>query len=157
MSLSGFIFPRPSIERLRSTYSGIMNEYYVYLLRCKDGTIYVGVTNDYQKRFHEHQIGLHSDSYTYSRRPVKLLHVATFNDVHEAIAWEKHVKRWSNSKKLALARYDENALHILAKKRFPLRSQRRSAGIRWRRLQSTRASLRRLLRNRLLGVTNTNS
>ncbi|MSR87187.1 GIY-YIG nuclease family protein [Candidatus Peribacteria bacterium] len=115
-----------------------MYEYFVYLLECADKTIYVGVTNDYQRRLYEHQAGLHPDSYTFTRRPVKLVYVATFNDIHEAISWEKHVKRWSNSKKAALAEGDEAALHVLAKKKFPPKWKRYHASIRSREARSTR-------------------
>ncbi len=130
-----------------------MREYFVYQLQCSDGTIYVGVTNDYQRRLHEHQTGLHSDSHTYTRRPVKLLYVATFNSIHEAIAWEKHLKRWGRSKKVALAKNDGAALHVLSKKKFPPRFNRKLAGIRLRRLQGIRASIRSLFHNELLGTT----
>ena len=107
-----------------------MNEYFIYLLECSDKTIYVVVTNDYRRRFFEHQTGMHSDSYTFTRRPLRLVHVETFNDIHEAIAREKHVKRWSNAKKTALAEGNENRLSELAKKRFPPKWKRYHASVR---------------------------
>ncbi|NOS67305.1 MAG: GIY-YIG nuclease family protein [Candidatus Peribacteraceae bacterium] len=128
-------------------------EYSVYLLECSDKTIYVGVTNDYQKRVYEHETGIHPDSYTFSRRPVRLIYVASFKDIHDAIAWEKHVKRWSREKKLALAQNNENALHVLAKKKFPPRFARHLAGIRLRRLQQIRFSLRLRLHRTVCLVT----
>lgn len=130
-----------------------MNDYFVYLLQCVDRTIYVGVTNDFQRRLCEHQLGLHPDSYTYSRRPVQLLHVAMFNDIYEAIAWEKHVKRWSHSKKAAWAKGDEVSLHVLSKKKFPVRTQRSYASLRRKNISCLRASLRSRLRRELLGMT----
>lgn len=79
-----------------------MREYYVYILRCRDGSYYTGVTNDYVLRFSQHQEGLDPSCYTFARRPLQLVYVAAFGDVNEAIAWEKQVKRWSRRKKEAL-------------------------------------------------------
>ena len=151
--LCEFIFSWGSFCEEYFPYSDLMNEYFVYLLKCADGSIYVGVTNDYRARLHEHRSGTHPDSYTFSRRPIELLYVATFNDIHEAIAWEKHVKRWSHSKKEALAKGNESALHILAKKRFPSRNKRRIASLRTRNIASLRFSLRCSLREQLLEMT----
>ena len=81
-----------------------MREYYVYMLECCDGSYYVGITNDYQRRVAEHQSGTNLKSYTSKRLPVALVYVATFHDVVEAIAWEKHIKKWTRRKKQALAR-----------------------------------------------------
>ena len=48
--------------------------YFVYILECSDKTLYVGVTNDYERRLYEHQNGDDKKSYTFRRRPVKLLY-----------------------------------------------------------------------------------
>lgn len=92
--------------------------YYVYILRCADGTYYTGVTNNLDRRFAEHQSGLHKDSYTYSRRPVELKWFAQFNNVHTAIAKEKQIKKWSQAKKEALINDDWDSVQRLAKKIF---------------------------------------
>lgn len=76
-----------------------MKEYYVYILQCRDGSYYTGVTNDYQRRLEEHQIGESPTAYTFKRRPVKLVYVAAFKDVDDAIIWETKVKGWSRVKK----------------------------------------------------------
>lgn len=76
-----------------------MKEYFVYILRCADGSYYTGITNDVQTRVGQHQIGSDPKAYTHTRRPVTLVYSATFGDVHEAIAWEKQVKGWSRKKK----------------------------------------------------------
>ncbi|MGV0965422.1 GIY-YIG nuclease family protein [Empedobacter falsenii] len=44
--------------------------YYVYIIKCSDNSYYVGVTNNLQKRINEHNDGIDSMSYTFSRRPV---------------------------------------------------------------------------------------
>jgi putative endonuclease len=88
--------------------------FYVYMVRCGDGTFYTGVTNDLHKRLREHNNGIFPSCYTYKRRPVELVYSCHFQYVSEAISWEKHLKRWSRKKKEALVRGDEEALHKLA-------------------------------------------
>jgi putative endonuclease len=90
-------------------------DFYVYIVECADGSYYTGITNNFERRIAEHNAGLDHGSYTFSRRPVVLAHVAHFSDVWEAIAWEKHVKRWSRAKKKALIKKDEKALRALAR------------------------------------------
>lgn len=74
----------------------------VYIIKCSDGTYYTGVTNDLERRLTEHNEGHNPLSYTYTRRPVKLMFAAGFNDPQEAINFEKQVKGWSRKKKEAL-------------------------------------------------------
>ncbi len=80
-----------------------MKFYYVYILLCSDGLTYTGITNDVARRFDEHQQGLNNSCFTYKRRPVKLIFHQEFNDVEQAIYFEKKIKKWSSKKKLALA------------------------------------------------------
>ncbi len=91
---------------------------FVYILRCADDSYYTGVTTDIKKRLHEHVSGEHPKSYTYSRRPVKLVFYASFMDIRQAIEKEKQIKRWSRSKKEALINGEYDALPNLAKKKF---------------------------------------
>ena len=77
--------------------------YYVYILECSDGTFYTGISNNVSRRFIEHQKGINIDCYTYFRRPVKLVFQQDFMDVEQAIYFEKKIKKWSHSKKKALA------------------------------------------------------
>ena len=91
-----------------------MRDYFVYMLRCSDGSYYVGVTNDYQKRFAEHQAAKDPKSYTSRRRPVELVYLATFGAIIDAIHWEKQIKRWSRKKKEALITDERYKLHHLA-------------------------------------------
>lgn len=92
--------------------------YYVYIVRCSDGMYYTGITNNYERRVAEHNEGKDEKSFTFSRRPVVLVHTASFEDVFEAIAWEKTVKRWSRKKKEALIAGELERLPALAKKDF---------------------------------------
>ncbi|WP_330097993.1 MULTISPECIES: GIY-YIG nuclease family protein [Maribacter] len=91
-----------------------MKAYYVYILECNDGMLYTGVTNDVTRRVDEHQKGLNKTCFTYKRRPVKLLWHEMFNDIEQAIFFEKKIKKWSKAKKQALAHGDEKMLRILA-------------------------------------------
>lgn len=85
-------------------------EYWVYILRCADGSYYTGVTNDVINRVWQHQLGMIKNCYTYTRRPVKFVYTEWTNDIGAAIYREKQIKRWSRKKKDALARGDEVSL-----------------------------------------------
>ena len=79
-----------------------MKQYFVYILKCSDNSYYTGVTNDIELRFSQHQSGKFPESYTYKRRPVELVFFYIFNDIIQAIAFEKQVKGWSRKKKEAI-------------------------------------------------------
>jgi len=76
--------------------------FYVYILKCADGSYYTGVTNDIELRFKQHNAGIDPTSYTYSRRPVELVFMNEFKYIDQAIAFEKQVKGWSRKKKEAI-------------------------------------------------------
>jgi putative endonuclease len=80
-----------------------MRLYYVYMLRCFDGTFYVGVSSDIHRRVAEHHHGAFPSCYTYNRRPLRLASVSEFHWIDEAIAFEKRLKNWSHRKKRAFA------------------------------------------------------
>ena len=92
-----------------------MQEFYVYILRCSDGSFYTGHTDDLAKRMAEHQ-DLHYPCYTSSRLPIELIFHATFGARDEAIAAERQVKGWNRAKKQALADNDFERLHMCTKK-----------------------------------------
>ncbi|AZA80438.1 hypothetical protein C1637_23110 [Chryseobacterium lactis] len=79
-----------------------MKQYFVYILRCSDNSYYTGVTSDIETRFSQHQSGKFPESYTHKRRPVELVFFCVFNDINQAIAFEKQVKGWSRNKKEAI-------------------------------------------------------
>jgi putative endonuclease len=101
-----------------------MKEYFVYILRCNDGSYYTGVTHDYEKRFAEHMEGIDPSAYTHNRRPLELVYVATFWDVNEAIAWETRVKGWSRKKKEALIAREYETLPELSKRQTPFQKKK---------------------------------
>jgi putative endonuclease len=76
--------------------------------------LYTGITNDISRRFNEHQEGLNISCFTYKRRPLTLIFHQEFNEVNQAIYFEKRIKKWSSEKKLALASNDFEMLQILA-------------------------------------------
>ena len=94
-----------------------MNEYYTYILECADAKFYVGVTNDLNRRMQEHSSGVNKNSWTFNRRPLKLVYYEKFHDVNQAIAWEKQIKGWRRAKKIALIKGDWNSLPLLAKRK----------------------------------------
>jgi putative endonuclease len=95
-----------------------MNTYYVYMLLCADGSFYVGVTNELEVRIGQHQFGIDPHCYTFSRRPLKLVHSSDFRNVDDAIAWEKQLKGWSRAKKQALVESDWHRISRLARNAY---------------------------------------
>ena len=93
---------------------------YVYMLRCSDGSFYVGSTRDLATRVHQHQIGLGAE-YTSTRRPVELVWHEEYENVGLAYSREKQVQNWSRRKRLALIDRAYEALPDLAKKDFTRR------------------------------------
>jgi putative endonuclease len=91
-----------------------MKRYYVYILECSDKLLYTGITNNIERRVDEHNSGLKKSGFTHKRRPVTLKFHQEFNDVNQAIYFEKKVKRWSAQKKRALIEGDFELLQILA-------------------------------------------
>ena len=80
-----------------------MKTYYVYMVQCFDGTFYVGVTNDVERRYGEHSYGIDPTCYTFSRRPLQLVYVGEFTEIYDASAFEKKLKGWTHRKKRAFA------------------------------------------------------
>jgi putative endonuclease len=89
---------------------------FVYIVKCKDDSYYTGVTNNVEKRVIEHNTGLVKKSYTFSRRPVKVVYSQEFRDMNQAIRFEKQVKGWSRAKKKALIEDDFEKLVRLSNK-----------------------------------------
>ena len=78
-----------------------MNQYYVYILTNKSGTLYVGFTNDIKKRLYQHRQKLVT-GFTQKYNIDRLLYFETFGDPVSAIAREKQIKPWRRTKKLNL-------------------------------------------------------
>lgn len=79
-----------------------MHTYYVYILtNVKRNVMYIGVTNDLERRVSEHRNG-EGGAFTRRYRVSTLVYVEEFQFVDEAIAREKQIKGWRRSKKDAL-------------------------------------------------------
>ena len=76
--------------------------YFVYIVQCSDNSYYTGVTNSVERRVYEHNNSNDDSSYTFDKRPVKLIFYQPFQDIHQAIAFEKQLKGWTRKKKEAL-------------------------------------------------------
>jgi len=74
---------------------------YVYILRCRDGTLYTGWTNDLQKRIAAHSAG-RGAKYTKARLPVSLIYSEVFATKQEAMQREYAVKQLSRQQKITL-------------------------------------------------------
>ncbi len=74
---------------------------YTYILRCADGSLYTGWTNDLPRRLAAHNAG-RGGKYTRSHRPVELVYYETFSTREEAMHREAVIKRLSRAEKLEL-------------------------------------------------------
>ena len=79
-----------------------MNRYYIYILaNTSDTTLYIGVTNDLERRVAEHRSGM-IPGFTQKYNCHKLVYFEEYSDVEQAIAREKQLKKWSRTKKDSL-------------------------------------------------------
>jgi putative endonuclease len=76
--------------------------YHVYILQCADASLYVGCTNDLEKRLKQHNESKWGAHYTKIRRPVTLKYSETFNSLGEARRREQELKGWRREKKVDL-------------------------------------------------------
>ncbi len=79
-----------------------MNTYYVYILTNKrNGTLYVGVTNNIERRVYEHEQGL-VEGFTKKYGIHHLVYHEATNDINAAMQREKQIKKWNRKWKLKL-------------------------------------------------------
>ncbi|MEP9359175.1 GIY-YIG nuclease family protein [Sphingomonas sp. KR3-1] len=90
--------------------------FYTYMLRCNDGSYYIGHTEDLDVRLAQHQRGT-LPGYTHTRRPVELVWCEAFATRYEALAAERQIKGWSRAKKEALIAGDWARISELARNR----------------------------------------
>lgn len=90
--------------------------FYVYILRCADGSYYTGHTDDLERRVAEHQSGA-LPGYTHDRRPVELMWAQDFPTRIDALERERQVKDWSRAKKEALFAGDWQSVSVAARSR----------------------------------------
>jgi len=75
--------------------------YFVYILKCENGTLYTGITNDVARRFEEHKNGK-GGHYTRSSKVVSILYKEEHPDKSSALKREAQIKGWRREKKFAL-------------------------------------------------------
>ena len=85
--------------------------WYVYIVECADKKLYIGLTDNIDRRFREHQ---HKGSHFTSYNPAaKILHQESFQSKSLAAKREQQLKGWTRRKKLALANSDLGLLKKL--------------------------------------------
>ncbi len=98
-----------------------MKSFFVYLLRCGDGSYYCGHTDDLVLRVHQHEDG--DIGYTSTRKPIEIVWQGEFETREGALAFELQVKGWSRAKTEALIRGDWDAIKNLAKSTNPIQAK----------------------------------
>ena len=78
--------------------------YYLYILRCKDDSLYTGIAVDLVRRVKEHNSSALGAKYTRGRRPVKLVFSQKFRNRSAALREEARIKKLSRSEKLYLVK-----------------------------------------------------
>ena len=91
--------------------------WFCYMVRCRDGSFYVGISKDVEERVKRHNWGV-GPSYTAERRPLKLVWSRPYPDAETARKREKEIMGWSRAKKLEL----------MAKARRQSEAQKRADG-----------------------------
>ena len=87
-----------------------MKSFYVYILSNAGRTLYIGVTNNLERRMYEHKNKL-INGFTKKYNLTKLVHYETTWDIREAIYREKQLKGWLRSKKIALIEEEKGKKH----------------------------------------------
>jgi putative endonuclease len=77
-------------------------DYYVYILASRSRELYIGVTNDINRRLAEHRAGINLDDHAYRHEIVRLVHLERTSDAREAIRREKQLKGWRRMRKIEL-------------------------------------------------------
>ncbi len=75
--------------------------YYLYILECKDGTLYTGITTDVERRFSEHK-NKKGGHYTSAREVVRIAYTEEYPNRSAASKREAEIKGWTREKKMEL-------------------------------------------------------
>ena len=100
---------------------------YMYILKCKDNSFYVGSTNNLRLRIEEHNRG-EGCEYTRDRRPLQLVYYEECMSIKAAFEREQQIKGWNRKKKKALIHGNTNTLKILSKNRQTNAALRQAQG-----------------------------
>ncbi len=91
-----------------------MHNFFVYILRCNDGSYYAGHTDNIDARISQHKQGLIENCYTKIRLPVEVVFIQQFSTREAAFAAERKIKGWSRAKKEALILGNWTKISMLA-------------------------------------------
>ncbi len=73
--------------------------YFVYILQCRGGSLYTGISKDVEKRFREHGAG-RGGAYTRSHKPLRIVYTERKRTKSSALKREAEIKRWGRKKKI---------------------------------------------------------
>lgn len=89
-----------------------MRDWQVYILQCRDGSLYTGITTDPERRVKEHNTSPKGAKYTRSRRPVKLVYLEESEDRSAASKREWAIKKLTRNEKLLLvSKYNKDGIN----------------------------------------------
>jgi len=92
--------------------------FWIYILKCSDGSYYTGHTDNLELRMAQHVSGYFPGCYTSSRLPLHLVYSQEIDTREAALSAERQIKGWSRKKKEALIRGDWEAVSFWSKRRF---------------------------------------
>jgi putative endonuclease len=104
-----------------------MRDYYIYIVASKSRVLYIGVTNNLERRIVEHQQKF-VEGFTSQYNVSRLVYFEPFGDVREAIAREKQLKGWRREKKVALIESSNPTWRDLSEDWYPERDPSTSSG-----------------------------
>ena len=85
--------------------------YFVYVLECKDGSLYTGITTNVERRFKEHKDGI-GGHYTRAKRVVRVVYTERYTDRSSAARLEVEIKSWRREKKLHVIGQDRTVRKV---------------------------------------------
>ena len=94
--------------------------YFTYILECADKSLYVGCTNNLEKRLGQHNNSKSGAHYTKIRRPVSLKYSENFNTLKEARGREAEIKKWNRGKKIELVKNDSKSNSSFKNRKFDI-------------------------------------
>jgi len=77
----------------------VLKNWFVYIIKCVDGSLYTGTTNDLQKRFEKHKIGKGA-KYTRSHKPEKIVFFKKYDNKIVALQKEREIKNFTREEKI---------------------------------------------------------
>lgn len=97
------------------------NIWYLYMIECRKGQLYTGITTDIERRFKEHQLGgSKAAKFLRGKGPLRLVHVELIGNHSQALRRERAMKQLTRQQKLAVIQYDTNCHSITSTQLTPL-------------------------------------